>query len=124
MRTSSTVMISCLTADDAGSSVRLTWTIPLLLHPTAAAARAMNTNRMGGLRKKLRRCSECGPRSASVDRRTVDVGGVREAKKKPALGGSRPSTVGAQDRTRTCTVLPTSPSSWRVCQFHHLGEAG
>ena len=29
----------------------------------------------------------------------------------------------AQNRTRTCTtVMATSPSSWRVYQFHHLGS--
>src|SRR5215813_13390344 len=34
------------------------------------------------------------------------------------------SGCGAQGEIRTHTVLPASPSSWCVCQFHHLGEAG
>ena len=29
---------------------------------------------------------------------------------------------GADGRTRTGTGLPTTPSRWRVYQFHHIGD--
>ena len=32
--------------------------------------------------------------------------------------------LGAQGEIRTRMVLPASPSSWCVYQFHHLGEQG
>ena len=29
--------------------------------------------------------------------------------------------AGAEGGTRTPTGFPTTPSRWRVCQFHHFG---
>ena len=31
------------------------------------------------------------------------------------------TTYGAEGGTRTPTGFPTTPSRWRVCQFHHFG---
>ncbi len=32
-----------------------------------------------------------------------------------------PGFIGAEGGTRTPTGFPTTPSRWRVCQFHHFG---
>lgn len=37
------------------------------------------------------------------------------------ISRSDPGRVGADGRTRTVTGYPTTPSRWRVYQFHHIG---
>ena len=44
--------------------------------------------------------------------------------KKALLSEQRFLLFGADGQTRTGTGLPTTPSRWRVYQFHHIGLEG
>ena len=47
-----------------------------------------------------------------------------KAKKSVTLNEQRFFVFGADGQTRTGTGLPTTPSRWRVYQFHHIGLEG
>jgi hypothetical protein len=54
----------------------------------------------------------------------IRIEGLKKAGSRRPDPENRCMEFGAEGGTRTPTGFPTTPSRWRVCQFHHFGMGG